>query len=379
MGREPLNFLFNRFGSGRWRQTALVIGLTLCLGLIFAAKFAMAEKEEGGQPSVNPPALREFPDSLFGVAFGANGEALATGYHGAVKVSKDDGQHWAPLDAKTTDLLRRVVYAGNGAYFAVSSGGKILKSTDEGRTWALVHSEANLYLRDLAFADAQNGWVSGHDGAIFHTADGGASWQEQALKDWNGHDKPRLSGIAAIDARRAVVVGEFGVVAFTLDGGDTWSIASSTTLPTMTAVAMRGNHGVAVGLNGAIVRLALSAEGRLSVDPVDTGTSKHMLAVAMSVDGESALIAGRETLQVYSDGKLTTVVDASGRGFANLFIGGVAISGEGHVLAVGQAGMILRATGVTGPYQSVSSQNTEAPDQDSGYSVFFSSIPMKKR
>lgn len=351
----------------------------LCVGLIFAARFAMAEKEGGGHLNDAPAALREFPDNLFGVAFGANGEALAVGYHGAVKLSSDDGLHWLPLDAKTPDLLRRVVHAGGGAYFAVSSGGKILKSTDSGRTWAAVHSETNLYLRDLAFADAESGWVSGHDGSIFHTADGGSSWREQELKDWHGHDKPRLSGIAAIDAKRAVVVGEFGVVAFTVDGGDTWSIASSNTLPTLTAVAMRGNHGVAVGLNGAVVRLTLSADGQLSVDPVDTGTSKHMLAVAMCADGESALIAGRETLEVYSGGKLTTVEDASGRGFANLFVGGVAISGEGHVLAVGQAGMILRATSVTGPYQNVSSQNTEAPDRDSGYSVFFSSIPLKKR
>lgn len=321
--------------------------------------------------------LREIPDNLFGIALGPHGAAVATGYHGTVKFSSDGGAHWSRISAATNGLLRRVAMTADQSIFAVSSNGEILKQRAGQNTWQVVHSEDGLYLRDIAFADAQTGWAVGHEGLILHTTDGGATWQRQELKDWTGHDRPRLSGIAVIDANRAVVVGEFGTVARTDDGGGTWSLVSTNTLPTLLAVAMHGDNGFAVGVNGAVVRLSHALDGPMTATAVNTGATQHLLAVALSDDGETALIGGRGTLRVYRDGKLTavpigpgtTLDDTTGRAdvgnlrlgtylgpaLADTFIAGVAVDNDGRAMAVGQGGLILASSKISGPYEAIRS------------------------
>lgn len=354
-----MDFFYAWFRAGRWRQTALVAGMVLCFGLAFATKFAMADKSVPGQASGAPPVIREFPDNLFGLAIGADGRVVASGYHGAVKYSADGGEHWARIDPPINEMLRRIVFAGGKTVFAVSSAGDIFKGDLDQRSWTVVHSEKGLYLRDVAFSDPQSGWVVGHEGTILRTTDGGATWQTQELLDWKGHDKPRLSGVAAIDATHAVVVGEFGVVAATADGGATWPIVSSNELPTLTAVAMHGDTGFAVGLNGALIRIEPGAEGKLTAKAIDIGTQKHLLAVALNDSGDTALVGGREFLQVVHDGKLTEVNFRGEDVLPDSFIAGVAIGPAGQAMAVGQGGMILQAGGVIGPYSVTRPQAVE--------------------
>ena len=354
-----MDFFFAWFRSGRWRQTALVAGMVLCFGLAFATRFAMADKSVPGQASGAAPVVREFPDNLFGAAFGAGGRVIASGYHGAVKYSTDGGEHWVRIDPPINELLRRVVFAGDKTVFAVSSAGDIFKGELEPQSWTVVHSEKGLYLRDVAFSDPQNGWAVGHEGTILKTSDGGANWQLQELQEWKGRDKPRISGVAAIDANRAVIVGEFGLVAMTSDGGATWPIISSNELPTLTAVAMHGDTGFAVGLNGALVRIEPGADGKLSAKAIDIGTQRHLLAVALNASGDTALVGGREFLQVFQGGKMTEVNFRGEDVLPDSFIAGVAIGPDGQALAVGQGGMILRAGGLGGPYSVTRPQAVE--------------------
>ena len=343
----------------------LSIAATAALALTVLATAALPAR--AGTETRHTPIVREFPDNLFGVALGARGQAVATGYHSTIRVSSDGGASWSRLDLGGDELLRRATLLDDGRVFAVSSGGKILRLQPGEDAWRVVHEEPGLYLRDIAFATGQTGWAVGHDGLILHTADGGTSWQPQALKDLPGRDKPRLSGIAAIDATHAVLVGEFGVVAQTLDGGANWTIVSANSLPTLLAVAMRGAQGFAVGLNGALVALSLPGNGPARADLIQTGVTQHFYTVALSPDGRTAVIGGNGLLASYSDGKLADLPVPQTAALTYAFIGGVAIRDDGHTVAVGKRGLILRAAAPQGPYELANSSpsvGSSAPPSD---------------
>lgn len=290
---------------------------------------------------------RLYPDNLFGAAF-ADGYAVATGYYGAVRVSGDGGSAWEAVSSGTTDLLRRVAVVPGGAAFAVSHRGRILESAAGGRDWRVVHEEPGVYLRDISFSDARNGFAVGHDGLILHTADGGATWVRQELANYTGRDKPRLSGVAALDARHALAVGEFGVVAQTSDGGTTWTVLSEQVYPTLLQVAVSGRRGLAVGLNGTLLALDLGPDGTWAIAPIATGTSQHLLSVAFSPDGRTALIGGSGLLLTLQGDAFVPAKVTPEFPLGYSWIGGVAIAAGGEAIAVGQGGAILHADSTGG-------------------------------
>ncbi|MDD3444462.1 MAG: YCF48-related protein [Zavarzinia sp.] len=300
-------------------------------------------------------SLREYPDNLFGVSFDGAGAVVATGYHGAVKVSPDGGRHWISVESVTDDLLRRVTVAGDGKVFAVSHRGRILESEDDGRYWRVVHQVEQLYLRGIDFADAANGWAVGHGGVILHTSDGGRSWNEQALSDYRGRDLPRLGAVVAIDAQRAVVAGEFGVVAATEDAGATWHVVTEQVYPTLLDMAIVNGKGYAVGLNGTLLSLAAGEDG-WQVSPMATGTAQHLLSVALSDDGRSGLIGGNGLLLTLSAKGLAPADVSSRFPLSYSWIGGVAIGADGEAVAVGQGGAILRADAIDGAFTPVAAE-----------------------
>jgi photosystem II stability/assembly factor-like uncharacterized protein len=312
--------------------------------------------------------VRLYPDPLFGVVLLDQSKAIATGYHGAVRLSVDGGATWAVEPSGTEDLLRRVATTSDHRIFAVSHVGKILEANADARGWRIVHDEPGLYLRDIAFATPQVGWAVGHDGVILKTSDGGATWSRQDLANYTGRDKPRLSGVVAIDAARALTVGEFGVIAETHDGGTTWSVISAGQFPTLLGVAVAGNTGYAVGLNGTLVRLAKSEADGWSATSVPLGATQHLLSVALSRDGTEGLIGGNGLLLTLSNGQFqpAKVTDAIALNYA--WIGGVAIGASGRAIAVGQGGAILVADRANGTFmpaatRPVTAQTTTASDR----------------
>lgn len=332
-GRARASCAIGAFRRYKW-LVALVVTIAFA-GPQIGASAALAEMLSGGP--------REYPDNLFGIAIAGPTSAIATGYHGTVKVSSDGGQTWSRVPALTDDLLRRVTAAPDGATYAVSHRGKIFKGQPDGTGWSVVYEQPGLYLRDIAFATAESGWAVGHDGVILHTTDAGKVWTVQELDNYQGRDKPRLSGVVALDARRAIVVGEFGVIAQTSDGGARWTILTSAELPTLLAVAVRGESGFAVGLNGTLVRLTVPKDAALSFSTVPTGTTQHLLSVAMSPDGDTAVIGGNGLLLTLAGGKLEAAKVAAGFPIAYTWIGGVSVGEDGHTVAVGMGGTILRA------------------------------------
>ncbi|MDD3443985.1 MAG: YCF48-related protein [Zavarzinia sp.] len=312
-------------------------------GIVAASTFGVV-----GPARADAEPSRLFPDSLFGIVID-DGMAVATGYHGAVAVAAEGQGAWTLVDSGTDDLLRRVARRPKGGFIAVSHRGRILESDAQGRNWKLIHEEPGLYLRDVDFASEKVGWVVGHEGAILMTRDGGKSWSRSEISDYQGRDKPRLSGISALDEQHAVVVGEFGVIAATEDGGAVWRVVTEQAYPSLLDVALVGNRGYAVGLNGTLLALSAS-EGVWSAAPVATGTEQHLLAVDVSTNGREGVVVGNGLLMTVGPKGLDAANVAPAVGLNYLWLGGVALGDDGRALAVGQGGLILAAAHASGPY-----------------------------
>lgn len=329
----------DRQSEGPSRRSFLALGALAAVAapLLGTTRIAMAAET----------AKRLYPDALFGVAID-QGVAVATGYHGAVAVSSGDASKWLSVQSGTDDLLRRVVRRPGGGFVAVSHRGRILESNLQGRDWRVIHEEAGLYMRDVAFANGEVGWAVGHDGAILMTRDGGKSWQRNEISDYAGRDKPRLSGIATLDERRAVAVGEFGVVAATNDGGQVWKIVTEQAFPSLLDVALAGDYGYAVGLNGTLLTLSVGADGQWKAEPQSVGTQQHLLCVAVSATGGQAIIGGNGLLLRLGKAGFEAAAVAPQVGLNYTWLGGAAIAEDGRAVAVGQGGLILVADNVAG-------------------------------
>ncbi|PWR17472.1 hypothetical protein, partial [Zavarzinia aquatilis] len=133
------------------------------------------------------------------------------------------------------------------------------------------------------------------------------------------------------------------VVAATADGGATWQVISEQAYPTLIDVAMAGDHGYAVGLNGTLLSLSVAADGAWTVTPVASGVSQHLLSVALSADGARGLVGGNGLLLSLVDGTFKPASVPDTVPLSYIWIGGVAIGKDGHAVAVGQGGLILRA------------------------------------
>jgi len=215
---------------------------------------------------------RVYPDNLFGISLGASA-SVASGYHGAIVVSGVDGQAWSPVESGASDLLRRVAQVPGHGFAAVSNRGRILAGDATGRAWHEVFAEEGQNLRGIAFVDGNVGYAVGHNGVVLRSADSGKTWTTSPLEGYAGRDLPRLNGVAVVDGQRAVAVGEFGVLAATSDGGATWQVISEQAYPTLIDVAMAGDHGYAVGLNGTLLSLSVAADGTWTVSPLASGAA----------------------------------------------------------------------------------------------------------
>jgi len=311
--------------------------------------------EDGGLLSSNidfagSGRVRLVPDNLFAVDFQDESTGWAGGYYGTILKTEDGGESWRKIEIPYTDLIRRIDFSDELTGFAVTSRGRILKSEDGGMSWAVSHTEARTNLRDIYCLDARTAWVVGHEGTILYTADGGDTWVGQSLTGFQGRDLPRLNGIARFESGRLILVGEFGVVATSTDNGSHWSVlGGAESSVTFTSVATWGNHAMAVGLGGALVKvselpgsaLETGEELSLQVENVNSGTEEHLFDLSLQPSGDGLAVGQGGVLRLVAgapDSHLAPIESLPGF----RWYGGVsAVDKNGNYIVVGSSGALL--------------------------------------
>jgi photosystem II stability/assembly factor-like uncharacterized protein len=232
---------------------------------------------------------------LYSIRFAPDGKtAFIVGETGTILRSTDGAETWKRLESGTTKNLMKVTAIDAQNAIAVGTDGIIVRTEDGGDHWKTVASPKNIELFDVTFTDKNTGWIAGEFSTVMNSTDGGRTWNVVTGGNVIDFTIGPYFTINFIDAQHAVVGGLAGEMATSDDGGKTWkpsklpdqvgayafAIAPAskklwaagtggrtfaeavggqwqevtrTTFNDITDIALNGNQGVMVGLNGTIL------------------------------------------------------------------------------------------------------------------------------
>lgn len=215
-------------------------------------------------------------------------------------------------------------------------------------------------LNRIACRYAGEAWVVGTSGTLLYTDDAGASWRPQPVPATTN-----LRGIATQDAGPVFVAGD-GVLLTSTDTGAHWTaLGDGHTSFVAVAAAQGAETALAVSDTGAVFSIE---HGQL----VSRGSFAGARAVAISPDGDSAILVGDGLIARSSDGGQTwTPLSVAG----NVRFDDVRIDETGEALAVGSGGTIAHiAPGGAVTLQQVGGADLHAvhiADEDGAEAVGF--------
>jgi photosystem II stability/assembly factor-like uncharacterized protein len=218
---------------------------------------------------------------------------------------------------------------GGGTSWLVGTDGLMVNVDTSGNAkgYALNSTET---LNRIACRYAGEAWVVGDHGTLLYTEDAGASWRPAAVPT-----TANLRGIATQDAGPVFVAGD-GVLLTSTDTGAHWTaLGDGHTGFVAVAAAQGAETALAVSDTGAVFSIE---HGQL----VSRGSFTGARAVAISPDGDSAVVVGDHLIARSSDGGQTwTPLSVTGNvRFDDVRFDDVRIDETGEALAVGSGGTV---------------------------------------
>lgn len=266
-------------------------------------------------------------DKLYDVDVAGN-HVWIVGFPGIVLHSGNGGGTFERQGPGGTTAWLAVDFTSESHGVVVGRGGKALVTADGGKSWSANETGTMEPLFDLSCPDATHCYAVGNFAAALKSADGGKTWTPMNVVP-EGED-PSLNGVHFADARTGYAVGEFGLVARTIDGGDTWERVDD-------EMNADNNFGVVALADGSVVVVG-------SYGLVQVGRIVPKANDAEPTDPD-ALDGGQQT----EDSEMTfTTLDTGIK--EHLF----RVTGTSDLLvASGEAGALLTAPGVQGPWSVV--------------------------
>jgi photosystem II stability/assembly factor-like uncharacterized protein len=219
---------------------------------------------------------------------------------------------------------------GGGGAWLVGADGEMVNVRGDGTLGEGYALGVEDDLLSITCRGVDTAFVAGESGTLLRTFDGGESWESIDLGT-----TATLRDVAAAHADVVYVAGDAGLWR-SPDSGDSW-----TELPdgdrAWKSIATHGDGGMALALadDGAVWRWVDGAAGLAQVTTVAGARS-----LALSHDGRYAVIAGdRGALSVSDDGGLTWAAHPTGTA---VDLHAAWVTSAGHVLAVGDAGTVVR-------------------------------------
>lgn len=174
---------------------------------------------------------------LFSIQFDPSGkEGWIVGEHGLILHSTDGGKSWQLVHSPAKQRLLSVAAIAPHTVCAVGDHGVILWSGDGGKTWTY-KTVNNLTFYDVSFADAQQGWMVGEFETIMHSSDGGKTWQVQRGGKIADFTVPPFFAVVPMSDQHILAAGQSGRFASSDDGGKTWKDSKLPTERSIFAVA----------------------------------------------------------------------------------------------------------------------------------------------
>jgi photosystem II stability/assembly factor-like uncharacterized protein len=164
--------------------------------------------------------LTREPDSLcsdlFDILITSQGTLLASGDHGMIIRSTDEGLNWQKVIFPDAGRLYDLALIPGGGVSAAGENGQVLVSYDDGISWINKGPGGTGYARHHFWKTDLEGYVVGF-GMFYRTVDGGNSWVQAGTPSFFG-----MNEVYFVNNNVGYAVEDFGYFK-TLDGGNTWT------------------------------------------------------------------------------------------------------------------------------------------------------------
>jgi len=318
------------------RAFALLGAGLLTAGAVSAAVKPAATAAEGPLSVVVSGTVHQ---ALFAIDFdGALGVAVGAG--GEVQESRDRGTSWKAVAPAPTQLALLGVGVSGDKAVAVGQTGLVLTRDADG-AWTQAESGSKHRLLGAALNPAGRAAAVGAFGTVLLSDDGGRHWHSVAPA-WaqfvpDGMEPHMYAAHVAADGV-VTIAGEFGLILRSSDAGASWTALNKGDASLFALQLRDDGIGYAVGQSGVILR---TRDHGATWETRPSGTDALLLGVHAADDGRVVVTAMRDLLVSRDGGERFARVDAPA--VRNSWLVGVTQGGgAGPVLAVGQAGQIVR-------------------------------------
>ncbi|MBL6975848.1 MAG: hypothetical protein ISR64_08970 [Deltaproteobacteria bacterium] len=263
-------------------------------------------------------------DKLYDVEVAGN-HAWIVGFPGIILHSGDRGRTFERQGPGGTTAWLAVDFTDERHGVVVGRGGNALVTGDGGKTWTAHEMGTREPLFDLSCPDATRCYAVGNFAAALKSEDGGRTWTPMNVVP-EGED-PSLNGVHFADVNTGYAVGEFGLVARTTDAGASWERVDD-------GMNADNNFGVAAQKDGSVV--VVGSYGLVQVGRVVPVKNEGESTDPDTVDGGQKTVDTEMTFTTLPTGIKEHLFRVTGT------LGGLIASGE--------AGALLTAPGVKGPW-----------------------------
>lgn len=329
--------------SGRsLRAACRALAVGGLLAAVVQAKQAPVVQAPGiaGGDAAGAPVLAEGTahDALFGIAFDGD-HGLAVGAMGQVQASSDGGRTWKRQALKSTPLALLGVGVSGERQVAVGQQGLILLGDGKG-AWTRVDGGTDQRLLAVGLNRAGLVAAVGAFGTITVSQDAGKSWSRSAI-DWSQFAKdgiePHLYDVIVSDSGVITVAGEGALILRSGDQGRSWVVVNKGEASLFDLSIHADGVGFAVGQDGFVLT---THDGGNVWTPVVTGSRSVLLGVWSAPDGHVVIAGMHQTLESRDGGQ--SWASRSDGDFATGWYSGVAASGSGGLILVGNRGRIVK-------------------------------------
>ena len=201
---------------------------------------------------------------LYSIRFADEKHGWICGGQGLILRTDDGGKTWKRQSSGVTEELYRLSPGDANSAIAVGTNGTILYTRDGGEHWQKKTQKGQLDYFDATMSDAKNGWVVGEYETVMHTSDGGETWDIQRGGKRANFRAAALFSVSFRD-QDGMVAGQGGNLFSTSDSGRNWRSVPSTTETSMYAARFSDGQIWIAGDDGMLLSMAPGAAQNLSI------------------------------------------------------------------------------------------------------------------